>query len=46
MEVLMGWYAEGRLSPHVSHVLPLAEAEAALDLLATRQAVGKVVVRM
>ena len=43
-EVLMGWYAEGKLSPHISNRLPLAEANAGLDLLKTRQATGKVVI--
>jgi NADPH2:quinone reductase len=43
-ETLFGWYAEGRLRPHVSHVLPLAQANEALDLLRTRKATGKVVV--
>lgn len=42
---LFAWHAAGRLRPHVSHVLPLDEANAALDLLRTRQATGKVVVR-
>ena len=41
---LFDWYAQGRLRPHVSHVLPLEEANAALDLLRTRTATGKVVV--
>ena len=42
---LMDWHAEGRLSPHVSHVLPLDQAQDALDLLATRKSTGKVVVK-
>jgi NADPH:quinone reductase len=42
---LFGWHAAGRLKPHVGHVLPLEEANAALDLLRSRQATGKVVVR-
>ena len=41
---LMDWYAQGRLKPHVSHVLPLEEAGAALDLMRTRKSTGKVVV--
>lgn len=41
---LFGWYGEGRLRPHVSHVLPLAEANAALELLRERKSTGKVVV--
>lgn len=40
---LLAWYAEGRIRPHVSHTLPLAEAETALDLLRRREATGKVV---
>ncbi|MEM1265463.1 MAG: NADPH:quinone oxidoreductase family protein [Pseudomonadota bacterium] len=43
---LFTWHAEGRLSPHVSHVLPLEEANAALDLLRNRAATGKVVVEI
>lgn len=45
-EVLFGWYAEGKLKPHVSHVLPLADANQGLDLLRTRKATGKVVIRV
>ena len=41
---LLTWYAEGRLSPHVGRSLPLAEADAALETLRSRKAVGKVVV--
>ena len=43
---LFTWYAEGKLKPHVSHILPLEEANAALDLLRTRKATGKVVVKI
>ncbi len=46
LETLFAWHALGRLHPHVSHVLPLAEAEAGLDLLRQRQATGKVVIRV
>jgi NADPH2:quinone reductase len=41
---LFGWYEQGRLRPHVSHRIPLAEAPRALELLTTRKATGKVVV--
>lgn len=41
---LMQWYARGDLSPHVSHVLPLARAGEALELLRARRSTGKVVV--
>ena len=43
---LFAWHAEGRLKPHVSHRLDLAEAVAALDLLKTRRSTGKVVLTM
>ena len=43
---LFTWYAEGKLKPHVSHVLPLEQANEALDLLRTRKATGKVVVQV
>ncbi len=45
-ETLFSWHALGRLKPHVSHVLPLADANAALDLIRSRRATGKVVVRI
>ena len=41
---LMAMYSAGKLHPHVSHVLPLEQAQEALDLLAARKATGKVVV--
>lgn len=37
------WWAEGKLHPHVSKTLPLAEAAEALELLKGRTATGKVV---
>jgi NADPH2:quinone reductase len=46
LATLLGWYADGRLRPHVSHVLPLDRAAEGLDLLRTRQATGKVVIRV
>lgn len=42
---LLGWFAAGRLHPHVSHVLPLPRTAEALDLLRTRRSTGKIVVR-
>jgi NADPH2:quinone reductase len=41
---LMDMYEDGKLTPHVSHVLPLEQAQDALDLMSTRQSTGKVVV--
>ncbi|RMH46323.1 MAG: NADPH:quinone oxidoreductase family protein [Alphaproteobacteria bacterium] len=43
---LVAWWREGRLHPHVSHVLPLERAVEALDLLRDRKSTGKVVVRI
>lgn len=44
MAELMHWYRDGKLSPHVSHVLPLDQADQALALLRDRKSTGKVVV--
>lgn len=41
---LMSWYTDGRLRPHISHVLPLDLAADALALLRNRTSTGKVVV--
>ncbi|TCO70894.1 NADPH:quinone oxidoreductase family protein [Rhodovulum euryhalinum] len=46
LATLFGWYAEGRLRPHVSHTLPLERAAEGLELLRTRKATGKVVITM
>ena len=44
MTELMAMHADGRLSPHISHSLPLAQTEEALELLRSRKSTGKVVV--
>lgn len=44
LTTLFGWYAAGRLRPHVSHVLPLEQAAEGLELLRQRKSTGKVVV--
>lgn len=41
---LFRWYQDNRLTPHVSHELPLERANEALELLRTRRSTGKVVV--
>jgi NADPH2:quinone reductase len=41
---LIGWFEAGRIKPHVSNIVPLAEAGTALELLESRKATGKVVV--
>src|SRR5438067_11940639 len=43
VEQLGRWYREGKLRPHVSQSLPLAKAAEAINLLASRQAKGKIV---
>lgn len=44
MRQLLGWYSDGGLSPHVSHVLPFDGLVEGLDLLRNRTATGKVVI--
>jgi NADPH:quinone reductase len=43
---LARWYREGKLKPHVSATFPLEKAAEAMNLLASRKAKGKVVVRI
>ena len=43
MQTLFGWYREGKLRPHVTQTLPLAQAAQALTLLGTRRATGRIV---
>jgi NADPH:quinone reductase len=38
------WYAEGKLKPHVSATFPLDRAVDALQLMASRKVIGKVVI--
>jgi NADPH2:quinone reductase len=42
-EILVDWLAAGRLSPYVSHRVPLEEAARALRIVKDRQVIGKVV---
>ncbi|HKX08264.1 MAG TPA: NADPH:quinone oxidoreductase family protein [Stellaceae bacterium] len=42
-KTLLSWFEAGKLKPHVSHTLDLADAGRALALLAERKATGKVV---
>ncbi len=44
LEGLLAWHAEGRLTPRICRSFPLEEADAALEMLRSRKAVGKVVV--
>jgi NADPH2:quinone reductase len=42
-KILLGWLASGRITPYVSHRLPLAQAAAALQLILDRQVIGRAV---
>jgi NADPH2:quinone reductase len=44
-EQLLVWVAQGKLSPHVHAVYPLAEAPAALKAIAARKVMGKIILR-
>ncbi len=46
MQEALDWWAAGRLSPHVSKVMDLSEAAAAIALLKDRAATGKIVLTM
>ena len=43
---LFGWYENGRIKPHISHILPLERVAEGMDLLRSRKSTGKVVIRM
>ncbi len=43
---LFRWHSEGRIKPHISHVLPLQDAAKGLELLRDRKSTGKVVIRV
>lgn len=45
-ETLFAWHGEGRIKPHISHTLPLAQAAEGLELLRSRKSTGKVVITM
>ncbi|WP_417728956.1 NADPH:quinone oxidoreductase family protein [Roseovarius sp.] len=46
LSTLFDWYTEGRIRPHVSHLMPLEQAAEALDLLRQRKSTGKVVITL
>jgi NADPH2:quinone reductase len=46
MADILKWTAEGKLSAHVQAVYPLSETAAALEVLAARKAMGKIVLRI
>ena len=42
--VIMAWYAEGKIKPHISHRFPLDDAAEALKVMMERKSTGKVVI--
>ncbi|WP_172292615.1 NADPH:quinone oxidoreductase family protein [Pseudoruegeria sp. HB172150] len=46
LETLMGWYANGRLHPHIGRKLPFDAAGEGLELLRRREVAGKLVIEM
>lgn len=46
LNTLIGWYLDGRLKPHVSHVLPLEQVAEGMELLRSRKSTGKIVITM
>lgn len=44
LDQLLSWYTEGRIKPHVSHILPLEQAAEGMDLMRSRKSTGKVVI--
>ena len=43
LEKIVQWAAEGKLSSHVHATFPLAKTAEAMDVLSSRQAMGKVI---
>ena len=41
---LLNWGAERKIKPHISHQLPLAQPNEALELIRDRKSTGKVVI--
>jgi NADPH2:quinone reductase len=46
LAVLLDWHRQGRISPHVSHALPLDRVEEGMALLRERRSTGKVVIEI
>ena len=44
--ILLQWYAEGKLKPHIDRLFPLEQATEALKMLADRQVKGKIVLNI
>ncbi|GAA6208001.1 NADPH:quinone oxidoreductase family protein [Cognatishimia sp. WU-CL00825] len=46
MAHLFAWFTQGKLSPHISHVLPLDQTAEAMSLLKARKSTGKIVITL
>jgi NADPH2:quinone reductase len=46
MQRLAAWFADGTIRPHISARVPLERAIEALQMMASRQVTGKVVITM
>lgn len=46
MQTLLQWFVDGRLTPHISHCLPLERVAEGMELLRRRKSTGKVVITM
>ncbi len=46
LQTLLEWYVQGRLTPHISHTLPLERVAEGMELLRSRTSTGKVVITM
>lgn len=46
LATLLTWFQEGKLKPHVSHILPLEQAADGFELLRSRRSTGKVVIQI
>jgi len=45
-EAIMNWVGDGKLSPHIDRVLPLARAGEAMSAIADRSALGRIVLQV
>jgi NADPH2:quinone reductase len=45
-EAIMAWVGDGKLSPHIDRVLPLARAGEAMSAIASRSALGRIVLQV
>lgn len=44
LRTLFDWFDKGRITPHISHTLPLEAVSEGLDLLRARKSTGKIVI--